>query len=166
MCFVHLYFLQPPQCIFHTATINRRGVSKMEVWSSCHFTAKTLLGPFGCSPLQLLVLRSSPAICSSYFELHVVSACVWSSLSFLRLPGWLHPLSRSPSASIWLIPVGYFQKSMSNQINLGPIPLLHHSAYCALFRFSVSPLTGLFTSCLLHLCTSQLRVLLTIYRSW
>lgn len=56
LCFVHLYFLQPPQCIFHTATINRRGVSKMEVWSSCHFTAKTLLGPFGCSPLQLLVL--------------------------------------------------------------------------------------------------------------
>lgn len=76
--------------------------------------------PMGCSPLQLLLLCSSstfaPAMANS-----TLLPCVWFSLSSLGFPGWLHPLSVSPfSSSTWLIPLGYFWKSVPSQCILGP----------------------------------------------
>ena len=91
--------------------------------------------PVGCPPFQLLLCFSCKFAPQGVFK--VVPACMWFSLSSLRLPGWLHPLYMSLFSSTWLIPVGGFRRSMPNQIHPWSV-LLRHSAHWALFRFCFS----------------------------
>lgn len=62
-------------------------------------------------------------------------SCICVVLSSLGIPGWLRLLYLS-LFSPWLIPIGHFRKSVSNQIRPGPALLLCHWALWPLFRFA------------------------------
>lgn len=137
--------------ISHTATINRRDVSKIQIRSR-HSTARNpVLAPGGLRVIGRW-LFSLPA--SYVFHLCVLqprwAPCACMCVVFSLSSGWLHPVCRTLVTSTWLILIGHVWETMPSQLHHKPLRLWHHSAQCSVLFLSFS------LNCTIHTLSSSL----------